>query len=196
MVLSPSSCNAYSAYRFHDESREAKKRQAQPFTTEQPRALPSLLGVFKIRSAKNRGPVGVFTYVILRISFGVCVMDRRVLFIGFAFLFVTAPLRAGVDALAEVNATRAVHGLAPFIKDASLTAGAINVADFRAARLIEGHTANDFGGLPTTRLPVRPAVPPGNRPGGGGPVAPMRITRMPERRGQWAATAGVTCIFL
>ncbi|HEX4070711.1 MAG TPA: hypothetical protein VHX68_06060 [Planctomycetaceae bacterium] len=77
-------------------------------------------------------------------------MDRRVLFIGFAFLFVTAPLRAGVDALAEVNATRAVHGLAPFIKDASLTAGAINVADFRAARLIEGHTANDFGGLPTS----------------------------------------------
>ena len=43
-----------------------------------------------------------------------------------------------------------MHGLAPFIKDASLTAGAINVADFRAARLIEGHTANDFGGLPTS----------------------------------------------
>jgi hypothetical protein len=76
-------------------------------------------------------------------------MDRRVLFIGVAFLFVTAPLRAGVDALAEVNATRAAHGLTPFIKDASLTAGAINVADFRAARLLAGHTANDFGGLPT-----------------------------------------------
>jgi hypothetical protein len=75
-------------------------------------------------------------------------MDRRVLFILVALLFVTAPLRAGVDALAEVNATRAARGLAPFIKDASLTAGAINVADFRAARLMEGHTANDFGGLP------------------------------------------------
>src|ERR1700733_9056457 len=75
-------------------------------------------------------------------------MDRRVLFILVAVLFMTAPLRAGTDALAEVNATRRARGLAPFIKDASLTAGAINVADFRAARLMEGHTSNDFGGLP------------------------------------------------
>jgi hypothetical protein len=79
-------------------------------------------------------------------------MDRRVLFIGVAFLFVTAPLRAGADALAEVNAARAARGLAPFIKDPSLTAGAINVADFRAARLIEGHTANDFAGLPARSI--------------------------------------------
>ena len=122
-------------------------------------------------------------------------MDRRVLFIGVAFLFVTAPLRAGVDALAEVNATRAARGLAPFIKDASLTAGAINVADFRAARLMEGHTANDFGGLPVRASPRRPAAPPGNPAGGGEPVAPMRITRTPERLIQWAAMAGATCNF-
>jgi hypothetical protein len=38
--------------------------------------------------------------------------------------------------------------LKPFIKDPDLTAGAINVADFRAARLIAGHTSNDFAGLP------------------------------------------------
>jgi hypothetical protein len=77
-------------------------------------------------------------------------MDRRVLFVGVAFIFMAAPLRAGADALAEVNAARAARGLKPFIKDAHLTAGAINVADFRAARLIEGHTANDFAGLPVS----------------------------------------------
>jgi hypothetical protein len=56
--------------------------------------------------------------------------------------------RAGSDALAEVNAARAARGLRPFVKDDDLTAGAINVADFRAARLIAGHTSNDFSGLP------------------------------------------------
>jgi hypothetical protein len=60
----------------------------------------------------------------------------------------TGFLHAGEDALAEVNAARAAHGLRPFVKDASLTAGAINVADFRAKRLIAGHTSNDFAGLP------------------------------------------------
>ena len=55
---------------------------------------------------------------------------------------------AAENALAEVNAARAARGLKPFIKDADLTDGAINVADFRAARLIAGHTSNDFAGLP------------------------------------------------
>jgi hypothetical protein len=55
---------------------------------------------------------------------------------------------AGTDALDEVNAARAARGLRPFVKDESLTAGAINVADFRAARLMAGHTGNDFAGLP------------------------------------------------
>jgi hypothetical protein len=52
------------------------------------------------------------------------------------------------DALAEVNAVRARRGLPPFVRDEGLTRGAINVARFRAERLIEGHTANDFAGLP------------------------------------------------
>jgi hypothetical protein len=55
---------------------------------------------------------------------------------------------AGTDALDEVNAARAARGLRPFVKDDSLTAGAMNVADFRAARLMAGHTGNDFAGLP------------------------------------------------
>ena len=55
---------------------------------------------------------------------------------------------AGEDALAEVNAARAARGLAPYLRDDNLTAGAKHVADFRAQRMIEGHTGNDFGGLP------------------------------------------------
>lgn len=55
---------------------------------------------------------------------------------------------AAENALAEVNAARAARGLPPFIEDPNLTAGAMNLADFRAARLIQGHTANDFKGLP------------------------------------------------
>jgi hypothetical protein len=38
--------------------------------------------------------------------------------------------------------------LRPFIKCEGLTAGAIHVAEFRAERLIVGHTSNDFNGLP------------------------------------------------
>lgn len=63
-------------------------------------------------------------------------------------VYVAGASRAGEDALAEVNAARAARGLKLFIKDADLTAGAINVADFRAARLMAGHTGNDFSGLP------------------------------------------------
>jgi hypothetical protein len=51
-------------------------------------------------------------------------------------------------ALDEVNAARARRGLKPFLKCDLLTVGAINVAIFRAARRIEGHTGNDFAGLP------------------------------------------------
>lgn len=56
--------------------------------------------------------------------------------------------RSADDALDEVNAARAARGLRPFVKCPDLTAGALNVADFRAARRITGHTANDFAGLP------------------------------------------------
>jgi hypothetical protein len=52
------------------------------------------------------------------------------------------------DALDEVNAARAARGLQPFIRDNNLTAGALNVAGFRAERLMAGHTSNDFSGLP------------------------------------------------
>jgi len=68
--------------------------------------------------------------------------------VALGFFTMTALSRAGEDALTEVNAARAARGLKPFIKDAELTAGAINVADFRAARLMAGHTSNDFAGLP------------------------------------------------
>src|SRR4051794_15972794 len=75
-------------------------------------------------------------------------MGRSVMFAVLAIVSLTGHTRAGNDALAEVNATRAARGLRPYIKDADLTSGAENVADFRAARLITGHTINDFAGLP------------------------------------------------
>lgn len=53
------------------------------------------------------------------------------------------------DGLGEVNAQRAKRGLRPYIRDDGLTAGAFNVARFRADRLMFGHTANDMRGLPS-----------------------------------------------
>src|SRR5438045_1115060 len=55
---------------------------------------------------------------------------------------------AAEDALDEVNQTRAMRGLRPYVRDDNLTAGAKNVADYRAQRMCTGHTANDFAGLP------------------------------------------------
>jgi hypothetical protein len=52
------------------------------------------------------------------------------------------------EALDEVNATRAARGLRPYVRDANLTAAATACAEFRAARLIAGHTANDFAAVP------------------------------------------------
>jgi hypothetical protein len=52
------------------------------------------------------------------------------------------------EALDEVNATRAARGLRPFVRDDNLTSAATVCAEFRAARLIEGHTSNDFAALP------------------------------------------------
>lgn len=60
----------------------------------------------------------------------------------------TASAQSATDALAEVNAARAARGLRPFLRDAGLTAGALNVAEFRARRLMAGHTGNDMAGLP------------------------------------------------
>jgi hypothetical protein len=75
-------------------------------------------------------------------------MGRSILLAVLGFVSLAGISRAGNDALAEVNAARAARGLKPFIKDDDLTAGAVNVADFRAARLMTGHTSNDFAGLP------------------------------------------------
>lgn len=51
----------------------------------------------------------------------------------------------GADALDEVNAARARKGLPPFQRDATLSAGAENCAQYRAARLIEGHVRGGMG---------------------------------------------------
>lgn len=52
------------------------------------------------------------------------------------------------QALDEVNAARAARGLRPYIRDDNLTSAATVCAEFRAARLIAGHTSNDFAALP------------------------------------------------
>jgi hypothetical protein len=66
----------------------------------------------------------------------------------FGVLLAAPCVYASEDALDELNAVRAARGLRPYIRDDYLTAGAKNVADFRARYLIEGHTGNDFSGLP------------------------------------------------
>jgi hypothetical protein len=58
----------------------------------------------------------------------------------------TSPVWA--EALDEVNAVRAARGLPPYVRDDNLTAAAAGCAEFRATRLIAGHTANDFAALP------------------------------------------------
>jgi hypothetical protein len=60
----------------------------------------------------------------------------------------SAPESASADALDEVNAVRAARGLRPFARDDNLRRAAAGCAEFRAARLMAGHTANDFAALP------------------------------------------------
>jgi hypothetical protein len=52
------------------------------------------------------------------------------------------------EALDEVNATRARRGLRPFVRDDSLSKAARAAATFRAERLTQGHTPNDFAFVP------------------------------------------------
>jgi hypothetical protein len=59
-----------------------------------------------------------------------------------------AGLTDGGDALHEVNAVRQQRGLRPFLRDDGLVAAAHSAAAFRAARLIAGHTSNDFAHVP------------------------------------------------
>lgn len=54
----------------------------------------------------------------------------------------------GADALDEVNTARARRGLRPFIRDNGLSQAAESCAQFRAANLIKGHSANDFSYVP------------------------------------------------
>jgi hypothetical protein len=52
------------------------------------------------------------------------------------------------DGLDEVNAQRAARGLQPFVRDEGLAQAARGCAQFRAANLLFGHTANDFAFVP------------------------------------------------
>ncbi len=51
------------------------------------------------------------------------------------------------DAIDEVNAERASYGLPPYVRDEYLSRAAESAAGYRAANLIQGHTANDFNAL-------------------------------------------------
>ncbi len=52
------------------------------------------------------------------------------------------------ESLGEVNAARSKRSLPPFERDEGLTEAAMAAALYRAQRLIEGHTPNDFEFLP------------------------------------------------
>ena len=75
---------------------------------------------------------------------------RHRITITFLVLFLAAAGRgsAADDALDEVNRARAARGLRPFVKDAGLSQAAAGAADYRASRLIAGHTTNDFAFVP------------------------------------------------
>src|SRR5262249_25832096 len=62
---------------------------------------------------------------------------------------VAPPEKAGIAALAEVNALRARTGLPPYAYDEGLTRAAQAAADYRANYLIQGHTSNDFAFVPS-----------------------------------------------
>lgn len=53
-----------------------------------------------------------------------------------------------ISALAEVNALREARGQHPFVYDEGLARAAAGCAAWRADRLMEGHTPNDFAALP------------------------------------------------
>lgn len=63
-------------------------------------------------------------------------------------LLLASTSSAAWDALREVNAARMKRGLRPFIYDPELARAAAGCADWRATRLIEGHTVNDFAAVP------------------------------------------------
>jgi hypothetical protein len=77
-------------------------------------------------------------------------MKTRTIFVALLVTFLhTAVALASTDGLDEVNAVRAARGLRPFARDNNLTRAAAGCADYRAERLIAGHTSNDFTALPS-----------------------------------------------
>lgn len=72
----------------------------------------------------------------------------RKLILSIAALLIGSSSYGAWDALAEVNAARMRRGLRPFIYDPNLARAAAGCADWRAARLVAGHTSNDFAALP------------------------------------------------
>ena len=77
-------------------------------------------------------------------------MKTCMIFVALLMTFLpTSAAPASADGLDEVNAVRAARGLRPFVRDNELTRAAAGCADFRAARLISGHTSNDFTALPS-----------------------------------------------
>jgi hypothetical protein len=77
-------------------------------------------------------------------------MKIRTIFVALLITFLhAATTLAAKDALDEVNAVRAARGLRSFVRDNDLTRAAAGCADFRAERLIAGHTSNDFTALPS-----------------------------------------------
>ena len=75
----------------------------------------------------------------------------KTLAILLALQFLTAAqLYAAEDALDEVNAVREKRGLPKFVRDEGLSKAAEKCADYRAARLIAGHTSDDFAFVPTS----------------------------------------------
>lgn len=63
-------------------------------------------------------------------------------------LLVASQVYAATDALDEVNAVREKRGLPKFVRDEGLTQAAEKCADYRASKLIAGHTSNDFSFVP------------------------------------------------
>jgi hypothetical protein len=63
-------------------------------------------------------------------------------------LVVAAQAHAATDALDEVNAVRVKRGLPKFVRDEKLSEAAAKCADYRATKLISGHTSNDFSFVP------------------------------------------------
>ena len=52
------------------------------------------------------------------------------------------------DALDQLNAQRKARGLRPYLRDDGLTRAAKGAAKYRAERLMDGHTRNDFSAVP------------------------------------------------